>query len=328
MTARMVEPMVRTRAHRPTGSRRHLEPAVQLLGGPLAFALSLPALPAASGPSSATPVLAGLAGVAVILPAVVLILRGRRNARIGVYAFGIVLAGFNGLLLVHQGPAATVFALWGIGTFIVGSATRDLRHPGAAPVVLDPVFSWAPWMGRADVPHAARSGPGGLALLVLNSYWTAGGLAAVAVGFISAATIWHVYQADSSGLIAIIAAPLFAASIAMILLFPAARAWRLWRAMTHGAVVQAVVTSVQTPRLIRPAPTVDATVYPVVRGTWSVAHPRGAYRARFATFEPWARDLRVGSRVDVLVDSSAQRIWLAIGLDTRYSTDSVVSPPA
>lgn len=96
------------------------------------------------------------------------------------------------------------------------------------------------------------------------------------------------------------------------LVVPALPARRASKALQRGVRAIAEVVQVEL-RAPGPGRTIDALTNGFASGMWRVFHPAGMYDTTFETDAAWATDLRVGSKVMVLVDPDRQRVGVHLG---------------
>ncbi len=96
------------------------------------------------------------------------------------------------------------------------------------------------------------------------------------------------------------------------LVVPALPARRASRALQRGVRAIAEVVEVEL-RAPGPGRTIDALKSGFASGTWRVFHPAGTFDTKFETDATWATELRVGSKVMVLVDPDRQLVGVQLG---------------
>jgi hypothetical protein len=91
--------------------------------------------------------------------------------------------------------------------------------------------------------------------------------------------------------------------------FPARRAARALRRDVR-AVAEVVGVEVSPPGSRN---TIDSIKHGFASGTWLVMHPMGSFETTFETDAAWVPELRVGSKVLLLVDPDRQRVDVQLG---------------
>lgn len=129
-----------------------------------------------------------------------------------------------------------------------------------------------------------------------------GGIPVTAVGLISA-------QDDLGGLGIALFGLLFTI---VFLLVPALPARRAARALERGvrAIAEIAAVELEPPGSRR---TVDSMKHGFASGLWLVMHPMGSFETKFETDAAWATELRVGSKVLLLVDPDRQDVGVSLG---------------
>jgi hypothetical protein len=129
-----------------------------------------------------------------------------------------------------------------------------------------------------------------------------GGVPVTAIGLISS-------RDDIGGLGIALFGLLFTIAFLAVPAFPARRAAR---ALQRGvrAVAEVIAVDVRPPGSRN---TIDSIKHGFASGTWRVMHRMGSFETTFETDAAWAPELRVGSKVLLLVDPDRQRVAFRLG---------------